>query len=362
MPSIDFAARAQALRDRLHREGLPVALLVTKLSNVAWLTGLSSSNAVAALLPGKVVLVTDGRYAVQARQTGADLDIRIARELNQVAVAALRAVSPQGFCVEVDGLTMTTFEQLTDLADGTELIRTRNHVEILRGAKDSAEVDALTRACEISTSALGELLSDITPGMSEIVIARRLEQAFGELGAQDRAFASIVATGPNSAVPHHEPTNRPIAVGDLLKIDFGARVDGYHADCTRTFVVGAAPTERQAAVHRAVADAAAASRSALKVGAEIAELDVIARSVLIDAGFEEYFTHGLGHGVGLEIHESPLLAKGSAGTICDGAVVTIEPGVYLPGEFGVRIEDTCHVTADGVTILTNFPRDLARIA
>lgn len=367
MPPVDFAARAQRLRDGLSAQGLPVAFLVTDLANVAWLTGLAASNAAAVLLPDSVVLVTDSRYRQQAQRTGAELDVRVERNLFATAADALLAAATPAFCVEADDLTVAALTALSEVVDrpqGPEikLIQTSGVIERLRKSKDDHEIESLTRACEITTGALGELVHDVVPGMTEIAVARRLELLFGELGAQDRAFASIVATGPNSAVPHHEPTGRAIAVGDVLKIDCGAKVDGYHADCTRTFIVGGAPTARQREVHQAVADAAAAARDALVVGIEVAELDEIARAVLADAGFEQYFTHGLGHGVGLAIHESPLLAKSSAGTICDGAVVTIEPGVYLPGEFGVRIEDTCHVTSAAVTILTNFPRELARIA
>lgn len=152
-----------------------------------------------------------------------------------------------------------------------------------------------------------------------------------------------------------------IGDGDILKIDFGARFDGYHADCTRTFIVGGEATAQQLEIHAAVADAADSARAALRVGVEVAELYEIARNVLENYGYADRFTHGLGHGVGLQIHEAPLIGVGSAGTICDGSVVTIEPGVYLPDDFGVRIEDTCLVTTDGMTILTDFPRELARI-
>jgi len=358
---VDFAARADQLRARLADEGLPPALLVVDLACVRWLTGLSSSNAAVVLLPDAVVLVTDGRYAATARGLQSHVDVRIDRRLFRVAVDALVEAGAASFVVDPQALSVSDLEQVRGLTHGCRIVFSQGQIEDLRGHKDAHEVELLTRACETSTAALGELLPEIAVGMTEIAVARRLEQLFGELGAQDRAFPSIVASGPNSAIPHHEPTNRMIAVGDVLKVDFGAQVDGYHADCTRTFIVGAAPTDRQRAVHEAVCDAAALARQALRVGIEVAELDAIARGVLADAGLEQHFTHGLGHGIGLQIHESPLLSKANAGTICDGAVVTIEPGVYLPGEFGVRIEDTCHVTTDATTILTNFPRELARI-
>jgi len=195
-------------------------------------------------------------------------------------------------------------------------------------------------------------------GRTERDIARRLERLLGEGAGEGPGFDSIVASGPNSAVPHHRPGQRIIAAGDLLKIDFGARVLGYHADLTRTFVVAADPQEWQRQLHDLVAQAQQAGRRAVHAGAAVAQVDASARGIIAAAGHAEHFGHGLGHGVGLDIHEQPLIGPRSAGTLVEGMVITIEPGVYLPQRGGVRIEDTLLVGADGGSCLAALDRGL----
>ncbi|MEI8082212.1 MAG: M24 family metallopeptidase, partial [Actinomycetes bacterium] len=227
--------------------------------------------------------------------------------------------------------------------------------------KDTVEIDLLTRAGRAASQALISVLPTIGVGMSELQVARAVESAMAQFGADDRAFDTVVASGPNSAVPHHRPTPRSILAGDLLKIDFGARVGEYLSDCTRTYVVGADPEPWQREIFAVVQDAAAAGRAMLRPGVGYAEVDSAAREPIEAAGFGEYFTHGLGHGVGLEIHEAPLLAARSVGTLAAGVVVTVEPGIYLPGRGGVRIEDTCLVTEYGAVELTSVPREFRRL-
>ena len=340
------------------------ALIISDLNNVRWLTGLASSNAAALVTEAQVLLVTDSRYAQRAIAVDPLIDVVVYRAALATVLSAAIEAGVRTVGVEAESLSLASFEGLKTAIHetATELVATTGVIESLRATKDDSEVAALAMACTISTDALGALLPQIAPGMTEVQIARHLEFEMGKAGAQDRAFETIVATGPNSAIPHHVPGTRALAAGDFLKIDFGAMYDGYHADCTRTFIVGGEPTDRQVAVYEAVKAAASAARAALVPGIEVAQLDSIAREVLAESQLDELFTHGLGHGVGLAIHESPLLAASAAGTIPSGAVVTIEPGVYLPGEFGVRIEDTCHVTDSGVTILTEFTRELTRIA
>jgi Xaa-Pro aminopeptidase len=196
------------------------------------------------------------------------------------------------------------------------------------------------------------------PGVSEVALARRLEQLFGELGAEDRAFDTIVAAGPHSAIPHHQPGSRPLAAGDLVVVDAGARVEGYHADMTRTFRVAGPRQGWQDDIHEVVAQAQKAATAAYLPGALARGVDETARSVVTQAGLGDRFTHGLGHGVGLEIHEAPNVGARSTGTISTGMAITVEPGVYLPGRGGVRIEDTLVVTDAGPRILTEGPREL----
>jgi Xaa-Pro dipeptidase len=206
---------------------------------------------------------------------------------------------------------------------------------------------------------LTALLPGVRVGQSEQEIARRLQGLMLDHGAEAVSFDTIVAAGPNSAIPHHRPTGRPVESGDLLKIDFGALYDGYHADETRTFVVGAPPTDWQREIHELVAMAQRAGVAALAPGAEVGEVDHAARSVIVAAGHGEHFGHGLGHGVGLDIHEAPMVGPTApAGTLADRTPVTVEPGVYLPGRGGVRIEDTLVVRPGGHESLTTTTRDL----
>jgi Xaa-Pro aminopeptidase len=335
------------------------AALVTTLVNVRYLTGFTGSNA-ALLLPadGAAVLATDGRYITQSAAECPDLERVIDRE---VAAALTRRAVAGGFtrlAFEAQDVTVEAHEALTRLADGAELVPLGRAVEALRRVKDDGEIELLRQACAISVQALHDVLPQVAVGRTERAVARELETRMLDLGAEALAFETIVASGENSAVPHHQPTDRPIARGDLLKIDFGARVDGYHADCTRTFVVGAEPTDWQRDLHALVAAAQQAGREALAPGRDTREVDAAARTVITDAGHGEHFTHGLGHGVGLEIHEAPLMGYAPAGRLDLCTPVTVEPGVYLPGRGGVRIEDTLVVRDGAPELLTTTTRDL----
>jgi Xaa-Pro aminopeptidase len=231
-------------------------------------------------------------------------------------------------------------------------------VEQLRTVKDDGELALLREACAIGDRALRETLERTAPGQTEREVARRLEACMVELGAEGVAFETIVATGPNSAIPHHRPTDREILRGDLLKIDFGARYSGYHADCTRTVVVGGTPADWQREIHDVVRRAQRAGRHALRVGADLRAVDAAARDVVVEAGYGDAFPHGLGHGVGLEIHEAPMLGVRATGRLAGRTPVTVEPGVYLPGRGGVRIEDTLVVGEGTPELLTTTSKDL----
>ncbi len=354
-----YLARRRAVISSLNTSTTASALLITDEANIRWLTGLISSN-VAVLLSGdSTLLVTDSRYAGPAADVS-DASCEIARDVAGVALRSAVGAGDPPVAFESDSLSAAGLDRLradTDLAR-ISLIPTVGLVAELRTRKDPAEVRLIKQACEVSTAALAALLDQVKVGMSELMIARTLEFELARHGAEDRAFRTIAAAGPNSSVPHHSPTHRTVSCGDILKLDFGAIVGGYHADCTRTFVVGAAPTDRQIQIHELVQRSAAAGRACLGAAQAIATVDDAARSVIAEAGFAQYFTHGLGHGIGLEIHEPPLLSAATAGTLTQGNVVTVEPGIYLPGEFGVRIEDTCVVTAGHAEVLTDFPRGL----
>ena len=225
--------------------------------------------------------------------------------------------------------------------------------------KDAGEVDALRQACAAADVALAGMIAagGLQAGRTEREVARDLEERMREAGAEGPSFDTIVAAGAHAAIPHHRPTDAPLADGDLLTMDFGALVDGYHSDMTRTVIVGG-PEDWQRDLHDLVAEAAAAGRAALAPGVATRDVDAAARDVITAAGFGEHFVHGLGHGVGLVIHEAPAVSSTATATLEAGMTVTVEPGVYLAGRGGVRIEDTLVVTDDGAAALTQSPRDL----
>jgi Xaa-Pro aminopeptidase len=237
-------------------------------------------------------------------------------------------------------------------------------VEALREIKDAGEVALLRLACEAADAALADLVDrgGLRPGRTERQVGRELERLMLDHGADGVSFETIVATGAHSAIPHHRPTDAELAPGHFVKIDFGALVGGYHSDMTRTFVLGNA-ADWQLEIYQLVSAAQRAGRHALQAGATLADIDGAARGVIADAGHGDHFGHGLGHGVGLQIHEAPGINATAAGTLLPGSVVTVEPGVYLPDRGGVRIEDTLVVPGPtpGHTpeLLTRFPKELA---
>jgi Xaa-Pro aminopeptidase len=334
------------------------AVLVTRLVNVRYLTGFTGSNAALLVTPEATVLATDGRYITQSEQQAPDVERVIDRQCAEALVERARKDGTGRLAFEAHDVTVELHETLQEAGAGTELVAGGQLVEGLRSVKEEDEIALIREACAISDRALTELLGTIRPGRTEREIGRELENRMREHGATGIAFETIVATGPNSAVPHHRPTGRAVAAGDLLKIDFGAQFKGYHADCTRTMVVAAEPTDWQREIHAVVRTAQRAGRHALTPGADARQVDAAARDVVVAAGFGDRFTHGLGHGVGLEIHEAPMLGHGSDARLADRTPVTVEPGVYLPGRGGVRIEDTLVVRDGGPELLTTTPKDL----
>lgn len=326
-------------------------------ADLRYLTGFSGSNGalfVSASGPDGDIFSTDSRYSEQAAQECPDLGVLVARQC--VAAVAEECLAQGVSEVSVDDRLSSGQIELIARA-GLSTLLAGTLVASLRQVKDSAEVDALAEACAITSSAFDALADEIRVGDTELRLARRLEQLFGEFGAEDRAFPTIVAAGANSALPHHAPGDHSLRVGDLLVIDSGARVRGYHADMTRTFIVGE-PLPWQVELHDLVARAAQAGRASARAGVALAVLDSAGRGVIEEAGFGEYFGHGLGHGIGLEIHEAPMIGARAEGRLLPETTITVEPGVYLPGRGGVRIEDSLLVTVDGHRSLTSSPRDL----
>ncbi|MCE5289076.1 MAG: Xaa-Pro peptidase family protein [Nocardiaceae bacterium] len=357
----NHAARREALR-RLVREADATAMLVTDLVNIRYLTGFTGSNA--ALLvhvhgDQHTLLCTDSRYSEQSVAEAPDLRVEIARACGRRLAefaneAEYKCLAFEGHVVTVDDHAM-----LSGTTKGIELRPVSGLVEQLREVKDDGEIELIRQACAAADAALAALLEagGLRPGRSEREVARDLEWRMFEAGADGVAFETIVATGANSAIPHHRPTDAELTHGDFVKLDFGALVDGYHSDMTRTFVLGAA-SEWQRTVYDVVLASQLAGCGAVRSGVTDGELDAASRDVIEAAGMGRQFTHGLGHGVGLRIHEAPAITKTGEGKLLSGAVVTVEPGVYFPGRGGVRIEDTLVVRDSGAELLTLTSKDL----
>ena len=355
-------------RDRL-RAGLAAAdldaMLVSDLVNVRYLSGFTGSNAALLIRAGEEtpVLATDGRYRDQAAQQSPDVEIVIERACashltGRAAADGVRRLGFESHVVTVDGLSVLT----RAAGDRLELVRASGTVEALREIKDAGEIALLRLACEAADAALHDLVErgGLRPGRTEKEVGRELESLMLDHGADGVAFETIVAAGPNSAIPHHRPTDAVLAAGDFVKLDFGAIVCGYHSDMTRTFVLSEA-AQWQLDIYELVVAAQREGREALAPGVSLKDIDAASRQVIADAGYAANFSHGLGHGVGLQIHEAPGISASSAGTLLAGSTVTVEPGVYLPDRGGVRIEDTLLVGATKPELLTRFPKELAVI-
>ncbi|MFI6905434.1 M24 family metallopeptidase [Nonomuraea sp. NPDC050394] len=337
------ARRRAALAALLPERGVP-AVLVSSLVNVRYLTGLDSSNAAVLVREdGSATLATDSRYIEMTR----DLGVEVVETPDTAG-----ALAAPGTGIEAAHMSVATFRRL-----GEGLVPLEPLVELLRTVKDEEEIELLRMACAISDQAFSDISENIRPGATERHVARVLEHRMIELGADKVAFESIVAAGTNGAVPHHTPTDRELRKGDLVTLDFGANYRGYHADMTRTVSLGE-PAAWQREIYDLVAAAQKAGREALAPGATAKEIDSAARGVIAEAGHAGHFRHGLGHGVGLEIHEEPFLGPARTGRLEDRVPITVEPGVYLPGQGGVRIEDTLVTRVGGPELLTKTTKEL----
>ncbi len=300
------------------------------------------------LLPadGPAVLATDSRYLEAAERDCPDLEIVKEYQLDRALTSLAVERGCRTLAFEAQDMTVERHLALAALEQVPVLIEFGRVIEELRMIKDATEIDLLARACAITGEAFAVVLGAIVPGRSERDFAVLLERAMIDLGADGLAFDTIVASGPNGAIPHHSPGARAFERGDLITIDCGARFGGYHADMTRTVALGE-PAGWQREIYQLVAAAQLAGVAAAVPDAELGDVDAAARDVIAAAGHGEHFGHGLGHGVGLEVHEAPMLGSGRTGRLMDRVPVTIEPGVYLPGKGGVRIEDTLVVRAAG---------------
>ncbi|HTK15791.1 MAG TPA: Xaa-Pro peptidase family protein [Acidimicrobiia bacterium] len=360
---LDIPPRLGRLRERLAREGLD-ALLVTKLANVRYLTGFTGSAAMLLVGPNDALFVTDGRYTEQSKEqlgaAGVDSAVRIEIGLTAAAqgVALAKMVEP-GTRLGLEDHSVTWADQrgFVTTFDGAELVPAGALVEDLRRVKDAGEVDRVRRACAIADDAFQSLLPRLEKGITERQFALELEFAMRERGASGNSFDPIIAAGPNGAKPHARPSDRVIGRNELVVCDFGCIVDGYCSDMTRTVSVGD-PGADARHLYEVVLSSQRAGRALVAAEVACADIDRASRDVIAEAGWADAFSHSTGHGVGLEIHEAPRVAATGRDTLLVGDVVTVEPGVYLPGIGGVRIEDTVVVTATGSEPLTLTPKDL----
>ena len=356
-----FRRRQAALRGRLQSEGLD-ALLVTHLPNIRYLTGFTGSAALLLIARERTVVITDFRYAVQApREVGSAAEVLI----DQVSVwsrlfGVLREHDRWRVGIEAHVLTVGDATKIGKDFRGN-VVPVTDLVEDLRIAKSTEEVEAIRAAAALAQEALAEILPSIRVGSAERTIAASLEGALRRRGSEWHPFPTIVASGPRSALPHARTSGRAVESGDLLLVDFGAQVDGYCADLTRTYVVGAPADERQRLVYDLVREAQRQALERLRAGMTGAEADALAREVIQRRGFGEAFGHALGHGLGLEVHEAPRLAASTEKAIPAGAVVTVEPGIYLGGWGGVRLEDDVYLGSDGPECLSNPAAELIQL-
>ncbi|GAC1479246.1 MAG: Xaa-Pro dipeptidase [Gemmatimonadaceae bacterium] len=357
------AARLAALREAIaaaHLDGL----LLSGRANIRYTTGFSGSSALVMVSARDVVLITDFRYQTQASAEVGDF-ARVAIE-GQSLWAGLWQILPTLAGLEVIGFEGThlphrDFQRLLDQGQRWQWRPTADVVEGLRERKDDGELALIAQAAVVATTALENTLPQLKEGMSELQVAGRLELAIRDAGGEGFPFPTIVASGSHSALPHAQPTTRRIVRGDFLLMDFGAEVSGYCSDVTRTVVVGRASDE-QRAIYGVVREANAIAVSQIRAGSRGRDADALARGYIERCGYGPFFGHSLGHGVGLEVHEAPRLARTSDSFLPAGAVVTVEPGVYRPGWGGIRIEDDVFLGADGPRVLTNFPRELLEVA
>jgi Xaa-Pro aminopeptidase len=352
---VDTALRRQRLAGRLAEVGAD-AFLVTRLPNVRYLTGFSGSNAQLLLGSANAEFLTDGRYIEQSRREVPDLGRRTySGEFAPVFARACADLGVRKVAFEAAGVTYKLYTELS--AAGVELVPTTGEVERLRWVKDPEELHRIRTAQSFTDAAFDLVTRKLAEGITEREVAFELEAAVRRLGADAPAFDTIVAFGDNAAEPHHHPTDRPLVHGDVVKIDMGALADGYHSDMTRTVAFGV-PPEQVREIHEVVLQAQQAGMRAVRAGASGGEVDRAARDLIRDAGYGDHYTHSLGHGVGLEIHEGPALRSDSSDVLPAGAVVTVEPGIYLARVGGVRIEDMVEVTEDGCRAMPLTTRDL----
>lgn len=362
MPTNPFAERLTRFRDIMFKEGLD-AFFVAVPENRYYLSGfeaedllLTESSGYLLVTPSEKYLLTDSRYEEQAKQEAPDFEISIyTQKLKQHLPELFSELKPERLGVEAHFLTLKTFrdveEALSLARPAAKAVATEDLIERLRVIKDDFEVELIRKSQKLTEEALNQAWGVLAPGRSEKEIAWLIEKAIREGGGQAVSFPPIVASGPNAALPHAVPTDRRIVAGESVVIDIGSKLDGYCSDMTRTWV-GGRPDPKLEEIYKIVRDAQLAAQAKIHAGADSVAVDSVARNLIAGAGYGEYFGHGLGHGVGLAVHEKPGLRKADPVTLEENMVVTVEPGIYLPGFGGVRLENMVRITANGCEVLT----------
>ncbi len=354
-----YQARRDRVRRALRKAGVD-ALLVSDITNVTYLTGFTGDDSYLLVRPDGEVVLSDLRYTTQLGEQCPGLDLRMRRRgvsMLELTVKVLRRAAIRRLGIEGDSMTVSLRDQIADKLPRLEIVPTTGVVERFRQIKDRHEIAQIRRAVWYAEKAFGVLRATLRPEKTEKEVADELEYHLRRFGARRSGFPAIVAVGPRAALPHAPPTDRQIGSSDFVLVDWGADAGLYKSDLTRVLVTGRISPKLQR-VYRVVLNAQRKAIAAIRPGAAAREVDRIAREAIAKAGFGRHFGHGLGHGLGLQVHEAPRLGANSRVVLKRGMVVTVEPGVYLPGWGGVRIEDDVLVTRAGHEVLTSVPREL----
>ena len=347
--------RVQAFLDKMQEKELD-GIIINNLKNVYYLTGFWGSNGTVFISRDRQILVTDARYIIAAKQEVTGFEIFAERdELATIAkIAKDMDLSQIGF---EDEISVSYYHRMQTAFEGMELLPQSQFVEALRMIKDETEIATIRKACSISDQAFHDALEFIKPGKTEIEIANFLDFRMRELGAAGLSFDTILASGINSSKPHAHPMHKPVELGEAITMDFGCLYEHYVSDMTRTVYLGHVSDE-QAEIYNTVLKANQALIDQAKDGLGFRDFDKIPRDIIVEAGYGEYFTHGIGHGIGLDIHEEPYFSQTSTEVIKSGMVLTDEPGIYIEGKYGVRVEDDILITDTGCEVLTLAPKEL----
>ncbi|MBI2399822.1 MAG: aminopeptidase P family protein [Deltaproteobacteria bacterium] len=352
-----YRERLKRLRSSMAGKKLG-AFVVTDLKNIRYLTGFTGSSAYAIVSSDKAFFLTDPRYTAQSREEVKGFRVKIFKKALDTVAEILGGIKAAAVGFESGSVSFDNYSKLAKALKGkAKLKASAGLVSALRSVKDQFEIEKITEAAKLLDKGFIHALKVVKPGAIEREAAFSIETFWKKRGAEGLAFDTIIASGERGALPHGKASEKRIKKGELVVIDMGALLNGYNSDETRTFVTGR-PTAKQKEVYQVVRDAQAAAIESIRPGVKASAVDLAARSVIGKAGYGKYFGHGTGHGVGLDIHESPGLGPTSIDVLEEGMVITVEPGIYIPGWGGVRIEDMALVTKNGAKLLTSTNRDL----